>query len=231
MKPSYLKGVQALLLDMNSTFMFGEDRFGSDEDFSLIYRRLGGELPWETVNILIRTSYCYLEKRYPLIEYREAFPTLEEAIRKASGDALSSTEVKALITTFSHHERGIIPSSYIEALRYLKGRYRLGLVIDIWAPKDLWVSYFKELGIYDWFDAFSFSSECGCVKPSARGYQNVLRSMSLEPQHTIVIGDSVRRDLGGAQAAGMECVLVGDVTSKRALAVYPDLLALCEAWR
>lgn len=28
---------EALLLDMNGTFMFGEDRFGDDQDYSAYY--------------------------------------------------------------------------------------------------------------------------------------------------------------------------------------------------
>lgn len=35
---------KALLLDMNSTFMFGEDNFGKDEDFSIYYKKIGGQL-------------------------------------------------------------------------------------------------------------------------------------------------------------------------------------------
>ena len=36
------KGKEAILLDMNSTFMFGEDRFGEVEDYSEYYRSIGG---------------------------------------------------------------------------------------------------------------------------------------------------------------------------------------------
>jgi len=31
-----------ILLDMNDTFMFGADRFGSNEDYSIVYHQLGG---------------------------------------------------------------------------------------------------------------------------------------------------------------------------------------------
>ena len=33
---------KVILLDMNGTFMFGQDRFGPEEDFAATYRRLGG---------------------------------------------------------------------------------------------------------------------------------------------------------------------------------------------
>lgn len=46
---------EVLLLDMNSTFMFGEDRFDEHEDFSIYYNNLGRMLPinplkWWSVN-------------------------------------------------------------------------------------------------------------------------------------------------------------------------------------
>jgi len=231
MKPLYLKGKQALLLDMNSTFMFGEDRFGDVEDFSFVYRKLGGNLPDQQVNQLIRECYRYLDRRYPLLEYRENFPTLVETFQKVSDKFLSDTELGYLVETFASHERGYIPAKYIDALQALGNSYRLSLVIDIWAPKHLWVSYFHELNIFNWFEESSFSSDYGCVKPSPNGFLQVLRKMDLLPHEAIVIGDSVRRDLGGALEAGMDCALVGGAQSKEAIAVYPDLLTLSEEWR
>lgn len=56
--------------------------------------------------------------------------------------------------------------------------------------------------------------------------KQVLTAMNLKPEEAIVIGDSARRDLGGAMASGLECLLVGGACSKNALASYPDLLML-----
>ena len=38
----FIDQFSVLLLDMNGTFMFGEDRFGEGEDFYRTYRALGG---------------------------------------------------------------------------------------------------------------------------------------------------------------------------------------------
>ena len=46
-------GKKALLLDMNSTFMFGEDRFGDSEDFSICYYKVGGVLPPHKINRIL----------------------------------------------------------------------------------------------------------------------------------------------------------------------------------
>ena len=56
---------KALLLDMNSTFMFGEDRFGDSEDFSVHYFKIGGTLPQDEINRIVRAAYEYLDVRYP----------------------------------------------------------------------------------------------------------------------------------------------------------------------
>ncbi len=37
---TYLQNRQAILLDMNSTFMLGEDRFDDTQDYSQVYRWL-----------------------------------------------------------------------------------------------------------------------------------------------------------------------------------------------
>jgi hypothetical protein len=49
-----------ILLDMNDTFMFGADRFGATEDYSMIYHQLVGTTKRSRVNQLIRSAYRYL---------------------------------------------------------------------------------------------------------------------------------------------------------------------------
>lgn len=79
---------KALLLDMNSTLMFGEDRFGDAEDFSAYYLNTCGALSENEINTLITATYQYLESRYTDENYRLNFPSLEHAI-------LEVTEKKA----------------------------------------------------------------------------------------------------------------------------------------
>ena len=220
-----LEWKEALLLDMNSTFMFGEDRFGSDEDFSKYYRSIGGELSNNYVNELIRYSYDYLDKKYPTEKYRHCFPSLEEAIVKCSSIDISESEIEKIIETFSFHEHGEISESYVTALRALKERFTLTLVIDIWAPKSMWVNTFKALGIWELISAHSFSSDHGMVKPSPKPFEMVVTRLGIPKERCLVVGDSIRRDLGGAQAAGIDCILVGDAKSELAVGSYPTLIA------
>ena len=74
----------------------------------------------------------------------------------------------------------------------------------------------------------SFSSDLGMVKPSPRPFELVLNTLGLGCSDAVVIGDSIRRDLGGAMAAGIDCILVGGATHNQALASYRDLLEFAQ---
>lgn len=56
-----------------------------------------------------------------------------------------------------------------------------------------------------------------CSEPINLGQPKTTRS-------SIVIGDSARRDLGGAIAAGMDCILVGGAIQPSAFATVANLL-------
>ena len=219
----------ALLLDMNSTFMFGEDRFGQGEEFSDYYQSIGGELPGEIVNRVIRQSYAYLDEKYPDEKCRHSFPSLEFAIAANAYMEIPEHEKEKIVETFSFHEQGVISEIYVNALGRLEEKFKLALVVDIWAPKAMWVHTFKELGIWKLFSAHSFSSDHGMVKPSPKPFEMVVNELNLPKEKCLVIGDSIRRDLGGAQAAGIDCVLVGGAKSSMAVASFSSLLEFQES--
>lgn len=223
-----IKHKRALLLDMNSTFMFGEDRFDSEQDFSVFYHEMGGKLPGIEINRLIRRVYSFLDERYPQASYRHCFPTVEGCIRELSRQNLSAEEISRLVSTFAHHERGYIPKEYASALHQLSEYFTLSLVIDIWAPKNTWQQTFEESGIAHLFKASSFSSDHGMVKPSAKPFDLVIEVLGVTKKEALVIGDSVRRDLGGAQLAGIDCILVGGAKNQAALACFNNLLDFTE---
>ena len=101
-------------------------------------------------------------------------------------------------------------------------------MIDIWSPKDHWLQYFVEQNILHLFEAISFSSDHGYVKPAPYGFELVLKIMQLQADQVVFVGDSVQRDLAGAHTAGMDCILVGAEQSSAALAQFPNLLGVCQ---
>ncbi|MGB8699253.1 MAG: HAD family hydrolase [Thermosynechococcaceae cyanobacterium] len=219
-----------VLLDMNDTFMFGADKFGADEDYALVYHQLGGIMEQSRVNKLIQAAYSYLDIRYPDLQYRETFPSLREAFLSVEdNDSLSEKDLDLLIETFARHELGFVPPEYADSIERLSQKFRLGLVIDIWAPKALWIEALNQCGVLPMCEATSFSSDCGMVKPSPRPFLKVLEEMQVNPQDAVVIGDSVRRDLGGATAAGISCILVGGARHPSALESVTSLIDVVDS--
>ena len=105
----------------------------------------------------------------------------------------------------------------------------LAAVIDIWSPKEAWLKEFERVGITGLFSAVSFSSDHGMVKPSPKPFELVLSQLGIVGPEAIVVGDSPRRDLGGAKSAGIGCILVGGATHPDALKSFDNLLQLCAA--
>lgn len=217
-------GKTALLLDMNSTFMFGEDRFGEDEDFSIHYAKIGGRLSNHELEEIIRAAYEYLDTRYPAEEYRHCFPSVEQAVKNTTARDLPTDELQKIVDTFSFHELGVVSQEYASALKQLEQHFTLAVVIDIWSPKAPWLATFERVGIAPLFSAASFSSDHGIVKPSPRPFELVLDQLGLSNTQALVLGDSARRDLGGARAAGIDCVLVGGAEHPDAVGHFENLL-------
>lgn len=92
---------KALLLDMNGTFMFGEDRFGNAEDFSVHYCKLGGIKYTTEINAIIRAAYHYLDVRYADETYQHQFPSLETAIRDTFDGSIEADEIELIVATFA----------------------------------------------------------------------------------------------------------------------------------
>ena len=229
LRRSDLGRFEAVLLDMNGTFMFGEDRFGPSENFYERYRMTDGKLPTSEVNRIIREAYDYLDRLYPNPDYRETFPSLDYAIRKYVASNMSEVEIGNLIDTFAAHEIGSIPDEYADAIRDLSRDHVLGAVVDIWSPKAPWLNEFRRRGVKTCFSALSFSSELGVVKPSPKPFLAVLNELAVPKSSAVVIGDSPRRDLGGAKNAGLECILVGGATHPSAIGSFENLLELVHA--
>lgn len=221
-----LGSFETILLDMNGTFMFGHDRFGAEENYGATYKELGGALPEQEAKRIIQAIFDYLEPLYPDPDYRECFPSLDAALDVVASETISDNERRRLITTFAHHELGRVSPEYAEALHELGSKFRLGLVADIWAPRELWLAEFERAGVRDVFQALSFSSDDGIVKPSDKPFIKVLSAMDADLAAAVMIGDSVRRDLGGATAAGLPCILVGGKEDAAAYGAAPSLLDL-----
>ena len=93
-----------------------------------------------------------------------------------------------------------------EVLTELRARkYKLGVISNF---DSRVYSVMRELGIQDFFQSVTISSEAGYAKPSPQIFAVAAKSLQLAPQNILLVGDSLPDDvLAGAQA-GMQSILI-----------------------
>lgn len=71
-----------------------------------------------------------------------------------------------------------------------------------------------ELGLAAHFDVMVFSCDVGLAKPESKIYEHLARTLELEPAQLLMIGDTHRDDVSGAQRAGLHALHL-DRTGRR----------------
>ena len=226
-----------VLLDMNGTFLFGFDRFGREEDFGATYARLGyTALEPAEAHERVRRAYDFLAVRYVDETYYDRFPSVAEAFAKTGRTPLGSEVSRELVATFAAHELGVLLEGHRAALHRLAARTRVGLLSNLWAPKEPWLAAFAEWGIDGVFAATTFSSDGPLIKPDARLFALALAEVGVAPGRAVYVGDSWRCDVAGALGAGLDAVWLprgraaaGAASREGPVAVYADLPAFVDA--
>ncbi len=227
MTDKFLNQYAVILLDMNGTFMFGEDRFGDSEDFFETYKQLGGSrLDRSAVDLAIRRCYRGMSQDYEDPARIDDFPSLAEGLRRYA--AVEDIDIPLLEAVFAHHERGYVPREYAGCLRRLSRSHKLGVVSNIWAKKDPWLAQFKTAGIGDIWYTMVFSSDTRSMKPSPRLFQEAVDAFDVPLSDVVFVGDSLRVDVVPAKSLGLSTVWINSILETHPLAdcVAPSLIEL-----
>ena len=95
----------------------------------------------------------------------------------------------------------------LETLHWLRSRgYRLGSVTNRGWSGPRFQQELRDLGLAELFEVVSVSCEIGYVKPHRLIYQDALDRMEIAPEEAVMVGDSLRGDVEGAQALGLTAV-------------------------
>ena len=93
-------------------------------------------------------------------------------------------------------------------LQRLAARYRLGIVSNFYGNLE---DVLASEGLRGLFAAVADSAAVGVEKPDARLFRWALERLGAAPAEALMVGDSKRRDMAGAQALGMpHAWLAGD---------------------
>jgi FMN phosphatase YigB (HAD superfamily) len=210
----FLDRFHVVLLDLNGTFMFGEDRFDPAEDFAATYRGVGGKaLQPRQVEAAIRGCYDRLAAAYEDPARYDDFPQVADVLRETSPN-LTDEERGHLERVFALHELGRVPPGHAAFLRRLAASHALGLVANVWSGKDLWVRELERAGVLGLFRSVVFSSDTASVKPSRVLFERALAPFGVAVPEAVFVGDSLRCDVQGAKAVGLATVWVNPADTR-----------------
>jgi putative hydrolase of the HAD superfamily len=125
----------------------------------------------------------------------------------------------ALTELATRFEEGILEHPPIlvdgarEVLARLAERYRLGIISDVgFSPGRILKRVLDNSGLLGFFDSLIFSDEAGCSKPHREVFECSTKSLSIEPNQIVHVGDLEYTDIVGAKRAGYRAIRFTGVT-------------------
>ena len=138
------------------------------------------------------------------------FPALVREMVAAKGLALSAEQADELWRTWNlggpFFGRRLFDDA-IETLETLRKRgFGIGCVTNRWFDGPAFMEEVEAHGLADVLDVMSISCDVGYMKPHPEIFQHALETLGVAPDEALMVGDSLRADVGGAQALGMTAV-------------------------
>lgn len=101
-----------------------------------------------------------------------------------------------------------------ETILRLSKRYRLAIICDTGITSGRVLrKILRQDGLLPFFHHCVFSDEVGHTKPHVDNFHLALRKVRARPEETVHVGDLIRTDIRGAQAAGMKAILFTHITT------------------
>lgn len=102
--------------------------------------------------------------------------------------------------------RHFLFSDVIESLEQLRDKYRLGIITN--GSSDHQREKIERTNIARFFDTVIISEEVGIGKPDPRIFNLALKRLAVDPMAAVLVGDSLERDIQGAQNAGIRGIWI-----------------------
>ena len=133
---------------------------------------------------------------------------------------LSFAEQLAAIFLSERRARHVVFPDVENNLANLKEVYQLALVTN--GAPDLQREKIQGTNLARFFDAILISGEVGVGKPDCRIFKLALEALTTSPSETVMVGDSLTRDILGAQCAGLKGIWLNRLGNDVADQVTPD---------
>jgi len=199
--------MQALLFDFGGTL--DSDGTPWRERFFAIYEGLGFDVPQARFDRAFYDSDDNLPSRHALQGL-----SLEQTLTLQVRDVLSALaperlgETGSVVQRFLEDSRAALRRNR-PVLERLARCYRLGVVSNFYGNLD---SVLASEGLGELFAAVADSGAVGVTKPDPALFRKAMSDLGARPEDCIMVGDSVPRDMRGAEGLGLRHVLVGDLS-------------------
>lgn len=130
--------------------------------------------------------------------------------------------VQELAEMFPRLRRGlhVVYEDVHPVLESLAATYPLGLLTN--GAPDLQRLKIRASGLEPYFQQIVVAGEIGIGKPDAAAYHCILARLGARPEEACMIGDNLRRDVAGAQTAGMKAIWLNRERREREPELEPD---------
>jgi putative hydrolase of the HAD superfamily len=233
--------LQAVTFDLWDTLIhnknYGEYRL---PELNRVLQSCGIKLSDEELQEAYMSGFRYSSRTIPAEGYRhvETHEIVDKVLESTgytspeARDELVGVYEEAILCDPPQLKEGVF-----EALDYVKGRYRIGLVsVTGVSPGRIIRAILRDHGILDYFDALAFSDEVKLVKPNPGLFKACLNILHVAPEDALHVGDSFKSDIVGAIDTGMRTVWVKTREQEQRPGYVPDavissLLELPDALR
>jgi len=158
------------------------------------------------------------------LDYAAAIAALLASLGAAADDGAVTRFVEAEHRVWRPSHR--LEPDVLDLLDALREQgLRLGLVSNLFDPPALMRDLFAEIGLLERLDAVALSTEVGKRKPHRAIFEAALEQAGVGPSEAVMVGDRVREDVGGAQAAGLAAIQATWFRRDRSDAARPDATA------
>lgn len=139
------------------------------------------------------------------------YPQLAKQVAREKGLEIDDEQARALWYAWNlggvYLGRELYPGVF-ETLDWLREHdYRIGAVTNRALGDEPFRDELRHLGLIDSFEVMSISCEVGYLKPHPKIFEHALDALGVAPEEAVMVGDSLRADVGGANGLGMTSVL------------------------
>ena len=134
---------------------------------------------------------------------------------------LSFAEELSATFLLERRARHTLFSDVEDSLTNLRKVYRLALVTN--GAPDLQREKIQGTNLARYFDTILISGEVGVGKPDCRIFGLALDALAASPSETVMVGDSLTRDILGAQWTGLKGVWLNRLRNDAGNQVTPDV--------